>query len=82
MLRRGGHPPQGRRQRLARTPSDVVTRIGEREAVEIAVFREAGANIVQLVDAVRARLRQRGAAGLGQERAGKPGAQDTFGDRR
>jgi len=35
---------------------EVVTRIGDHEAVEIAVFREAGANIVQLVDAVRTRV--------------------------
>lgn len=35
---------------------EVVTRIGDREAVEIAIYREAGANIVELADLVKARV--------------------------
>jgi len=61
---------------------DVVTRIGDREAVEIAIFREAGANIVQLVDAVHERIY--GTAeqqAWAKARAAQPGAQDTFGER-
>ena len=34
----------------------VVTRVDGREAVEIAIFREAGANIVELADRVRERM--------------------------
>jgi multidrug efflux pump subunit AcrB len=61
---------------------EVVTRIGDHEAVEIAVFREAGANIVQLVDAVRARVFGTEAQqAWAKERAAKSGAQDTFGER-
>ena len=60
---------------------EVVTRIGTREAVEIAVFREAGANIVQLVDAVRERLFGNEAQqAWAKERLASGGAQDTFGD--
>ena len=61
---------------------DVVTRIGAREAVEIAVFREAGANIVQLVDAVRARIfGSEAQQAWAKERLSSGDAQDTFGDR-
>ncbi len=35
---------------------EVVTRIGDREAVEIAIYREAGANIVELADRVKQRV--------------------------
>ena len=35
---------------------EVVTRLDGGEAVEIAIYREAGANIVELVDAVRAKV--------------------------
>ncbi|MBK7641725.1 MAG: efflux RND transporter permease subunit [Planctomycetes bacterium] len=35
---------------------EVVTRIADHEAVEIAIYREAGANIVSLADAVKARI--------------------------
>ena len=60
---------------------DVVTRIGDREAVEIAVFREAGANIVQLVDAVRERVfGTQAQQDWAKQQAGKGGGQDTFGE--
>ncbi len=35
---------------------EVVTRLDGGEAVEVAIYREAGANIVELVDAVRAKV--------------------------
>ena len=35
---------------------EVVTRLDGREAVELAIYREAGANVVQLAEAVKARL--------------------------
>ncbi len=60
---------------------EVVTRIGDREAVEIAVFREAGANIVQLVDAVRERVfGSEAQQAWARQQAGKGGGQDTFGE--
>ncbi len=61
---------------------EVVTRIGDHEAVEIAVFREAGANIVQLVDAVRERVfGSEAQQAWARQQAEKQGAQGTFGER-
>ena len=53
---------------------EVITRLDGREAVEIAIYREAGANIVALADEVRERVfgteeQQRAAA----EQQGRPG---------
>ncbi|HKX45319.1 MAG TPA: efflux RND transporter permease subunit, partial [Planctomycetota bacterium] len=60
---------------------EVVTRIGGREAVELAIYRESGANIVELAGRVRERVfgtaeQQRRTAEL--EREGRP---ETLGDR-
>lgn len=61
---------------------EVVTRIGAREAVEVAVFREAGANIVQLVDAVRERVfGTQAQQQWAREHAASGPGQDTFGER-
>jgi HAE1 family hydrophobic/amphiphilic exporter-1 len=61
---------------------EVVTRIGDHEAVEIAVFREAGANIVQLVDAVRERVfGTQAQQAWARQQAAQKGAQGTFGER-
>ncbi len=65
---------------------DVITRLDGREAVEIAIYREAGANIVQLADDVRARLfgteeQQEFAKNLESGGGGGPGGpQATFED--
>ena len=42
--------------RAGHSEREVITRIGGREAVELAIFREAGSNIVQLSERVRERL--------------------------
>jgi HAE1 family hydrophobic/amphiphilic exporter-1 len=61
---------------------EVVTRIGDHEAVEVAVFREAGANIVQLVDAVRERVfGTQAQQDWARQQSADKGAQGTFGER-
>jgi HAE1 family hydrophobic/amphiphilic exporter-1 len=61
---------------------EVVSRIDRAEAVELLIYREAGANIVQLADALKQRVfgtekQRKAAAGLADE--GRP---ETLSDRR
>ena len=63
---------------------EVVTRIGGREAVELAVYREAGANIVQLSERVREKLfgtEEQREWVAEQEREGESGSGERFRDR-
>jgi HAE1 family hydrophobic/amphiphilic exporter-1 len=63
---------------------EVISRLDGGESVEIAVYREAGANIVELAETVRTRIfgdeeQQKYAAEL--EQKGEDGATGTWGDR-
>ena len=60
----------------------VVTRVDGREAVEVAIFREAGANIVDLADRVQERVFGTKAQQKWANEHGGAGGQDaTFGER-